>query len=110
MGSSIKLIALSILIILLCVSCGSYNYFTTKFSHSSLDVGDNFESIIDRFGKPYSTDCSLDKSDTLKVLSYKEIMAHGYILKTRLYFKNSILFKIEQSEYYPSDIILKEIK
>lgn len=88
----------SLLVSLTCISCfpGS-----TRFSNKEIQIGSTKAAILEKYGRPFKENIQMEKGDTIEVLSYKEELFYdwnSYIVTTNFYFKNSRLFKKEQSD------------
>ena len=69
----------------------------TRFTLSTVRLGDSKKCILGKFGKPFS----ITLQEDLEVLFYKEVVdvsSYTYILTTKLTFKNSVLMQIDQIE------------
>jgi hypothetical protein len=59
-------------------------------------------SIIEKYGAPYSFNKNIEGSDTITILSYKSpkpIANYEFIVSTNLVFTNNKLNRINQSTY-----------
>ena len=93
---------------ILIVSSGCSSYYATIYSNTEIRLGESKESIIEKYGQPYSEDLLSDNNEPTEIFCYKETMAYGYILKTYFYFQNNRLIKKIQKEENPTNVILKE--
>ena len=92
------------LVVLCLTSCGSAYYSRfgeTAFSNEEIRIGDTKESIIKRYGKPYSQEMELVDGKTVETLGYKESMLYGYKINTFFVFEDGKLVKKLQSEEKP---------
>ena len=86
-------------------------YTSTRYSNADIHIGESKNSIIRKYGAPYSEELLYDNNNILtEIIRYKEPMAYGYTLETFFYFQDSILVKKLQVDNSPSEVILKESK
>ena len=93
-----------VLAVLCLTSCGSayYSHFgETVFSNEEIKIGDTKESIIKRYGKPYTQEMELVDGKVVETLGYKESMLYGYNINTYFVFEDGKLVKKLQSEEKP---------
>lgn len=89
------------------MGCGTMYY--TKYENKEIQIGESKESILRKFGRPYSEDLINEDGKLTEIFCYKESMPYGYFLVTYFYFQNNKLIKKTQKDYSPSDVILKEV-
>ena len=66
-------------------SCGSMfslDYGATGFSNEDISLGETKESIIKKYGKPYTQELEVMDGKTLETIGYKESMHFGYSINT----------------------------
>lgn len=88
------------------MSCGAMYY--TKYENKEIQIGESKESILRKFGRPYSEDLLYEDGKLTEILCYKESMPYGYTLNTYFFFQNNTLIKKTQRDNSPSEVILKE--
>ena len=85
-------------------SCGvvfSSDYGATEFSNEDIRLGDTRESVIKKYGKPYTQELELVDGKTFEIIGYKEMMHFGYSINTFFYFEEGKLIKKIQEEEKP---------
>jgi hypothetical protein len=90
-----------ILILCLIISCAGYR--KTRFTLTSVKLGDHINLITQRFGIPFKSSAQFQNDTLLTKVYYKEavdISSYTYMLTTELIFKDSVLTNIVQNEEY----------
>ncbi len=102
-------IIITLLLFVFLTSC-VYNR-STAYTNKEVIIGMDKGSITKRYGRPFKESLAIEHNDTIEVFCYKEriyVGAYEYILNTYFHFKNSKLFKKEQTEDEPpSDVSIK---
>lgn len=112
MSKSIKMRILSLISIAVIglASCSVYrNSASASISIGELNIGMNKESVLTKYGQPFSFDVQISDNDTVAVLSYKSpkpIANCEFIVTTKLVFVNDELKSISQNDFYvPENVI-----
>lgn len=101
--------------VVLCIvgltSCTAYkNGASALVSVDEVKIGMSRESVMDKFGQPFSFDLRLSDNDTITVLSYKTprpVADCEFIVTTELSFVNNRLRSVSQSSFYvPENVIV----
>ena len=85
---------------ILCMSSCSSLYHT-RYVNSDVKIGMSKEALVAQYGRPYSEEMYEELGTLTEVLSYKETLAQGYMLKTLFYFKDGKLTRKTQEELQP---------
>lgn len=106
-----KKIILFFLIMLGLNSCQTYK----DASSLQIEMGDVFigmhkNDFLANYGHPFSFNTFIENNDTLTSMSYKtpkRIANKEYIVTTKLQFRNNLLTKIQQDEFFvPQNVII----
>ncbi len=87
-------------------SCGSL--YHTQYVNADISIGMTKEVLVSKYGRPYSEEMFVDKDELMEVLSYKEVLAYGNMLKTRFFFRDGRLIRKTQEEIQSPEVIVKE--
>ena len=85
-------------------SCGvvfSSDYGATEFSNDDIRLGATKESVIKKYGKPYTQELEMVDGKTFETIGYKERMHFGYSINTFFIFEDGELVKKLQEEEKP---------
>ena len=85
-------------------SCGvvfSSDYGATEFSNDDISLGVTKESVIKKYGKPYTQELEMVDGKTFETIGYKEMMHFGYSINTFFFFEDGKLVKKIQDEEKP---------
>lgn len=91
---------------LLLVSCGGL--YHTSYTNSDVRLGESKESIVAKYGQPYSEELLSEGGKQTEILCYREHMAYGHMLKTYFHFQDGVLVKKTQSDESPSKIVVQK--
>ena len=83
------------------VGCGAGHYGSTRYKNDDISLGDSKESIIQKYGKPYSQEIELVDGKTIETIGYKERMRYDYKINTYFVFEDGCLVRKVQSEQRP---------
>lgn len=84
---------------------------SSRFADGQLPLNIDKNSVIERYGKPFSLEVSFDKDSVLnEVVYYKEavrVMNSPFIVTTKLDFRNGKLCKIRQFDQMVKNVALE---
>lgn len=112
MSKSINMRILSLVIIALIglASCSVYrNSASASISIGELNIGMDKESVLTKYGQPFSFDAQISDNDTIVVLSYKSpkpVANCEFIVSTKLLFVNNKLKSISQSDFFVPESVI----
>ena len=112
MSKSINMRILSLVTIAVIglASCSVYrNSASVSISIGELNVGMDKESVLTKYGQPFSFDAQISGNDTIVVLSYKSpkpVANCEFIVSTKLLFVNNKLKSISQSDFFVPESVI----
>ena len=81
---------------------GNYSeYGETAYSNEDVNIGDSKQSVLEKYGRPYTQELELVDGKTVETLGYKESMHYGYKVNTFFVFEDGKLVKKIQTEEKP---------
>lgn len=94
-------------------SCSVYkNGASSNISIREISLGMNKETVIAKYGQPFSFNTHISNGDTITVLSYKTpkpVANCEFIVTTELSFVNNELKTISQRDFYvPENVIFND--
>lgn len=96
---------------LLCASCGSLTnvgtYGATEYSNDDIRLGDSKQTIIEKYGAPYTQEIENVDGKTVETIGYKERMYMGYAMNTWFVFEDGKLVRKWQAEDKPNNASIK---
>lgn len=106
-----RILSLVTIAIIVLTSCSVYkNSTSASISIGELNIGMNKETILAKYGQPFSFDIQISNNDTIAILLYKSpkpVANCEFIVTTKLLFINNKLKNISQSDFYvPESVIL----
>lgn len=107
----IRILSLVTIAVIVLTSCSVYkNSTSASISIGELNIGMNKETILAKYGQPFSFDIQISNNDTIAILLYKSpkpVANCEFIVTTKLLFINNKLKNISQSDFYvPESVIL----
>lgn len=107
----IRILSLVTIAVIVLTSCSVYkNSTSTSISIGELNIGMNKETILAKYGQPFSFNIQISNNDTIAILLYKSpkpVANCEFIVTTKLLFINNKLKNISQSDFYvPESVIL----
>lgn len=85
------------------------NSASASISIGELNIGMDKESILTKYGQPFSFDAQISGNDTIVVLSYKSpkpVANCEFIVSTKLLFVNNKLKSISQSDFFVPESVI----
>lgn len=106
-----RILSLVTIAVIVLTSCSVYkNSTSASISIGELNIGMNKETILAKYGQPFSFDIQISNNDTIAILLYKSpkpVANCEFIVTTKLLFINNKLKNISQSDFYvPESVIL----
>lgn len=106
-----RILSLVTIAVIVLTSCSVYkNSTSASISIGELNIGMNKETILAKYGQPFSFDIQISNNDTIAILLYKSpkpVANCEFIVTTKLLFINNKLKNISQSDFYvPESMIL----
>ena len=107
----IRILSLVTIAVIVLTSCSVYkNSTSASISIGELNIGMNKETILAKYGQPFSFNIQISNNDTIAILLYKSpkpVANCEFIVTTKLLFINNKLKNISQSDFYvPESVIL----
>lgn len=107
----IRILSLVTITVIVLTSCSVYkNSTSASISIGELNIGMNKETILAKYGQPFSFNIQISNNDTIAILLYKSpkpVANCEFIVTTKLLFINNKLKNISQSDFYvPESVIL----
>ena len=107
----IRILSLVTIAVIVLTSCSVYkNSTSASISIGELKIGMNKETILAKYGQPFSFNIQISNNDTIAILLYKSpkpVANCEFIVTTKLLFINNKLKNISQSDFYvPESVIL----
>ena len=82
--------------------------YHTRYVNADISIGMTKEVVVSKYGRPYSEEMFIDEDELMEILSYKEILAYGSMLKTSFFFRDGRLIRKTQEEIQSPEVIVKE--
>lgn len=106
-----RILSLVTIAVIALTSCSVYkNSTSASISIGELNIGMNKETILAKYGQPFSFNIQISNNDTIAILLYKSpkpVANCEFIVTTKLLFINNKLKNISQSDFYvPESVIL----
>ncbi len=106
-----RILSLVTIAVIVLTSCSVYkNSTSASISIGELNIGMNKETILAKYGQPFSFNIQISNNDTIAILLYKSpkpVANCEFIVTTKLLFINNKLKNISQSDFYvPESVIL----
>lgn len=106
-----RILSLVTIAVIALTSCSIYkNSTSASISIGELNIGMNKETILAKYGQPFSFNIQISNNDTIAILLYKSpkpVANCEFIVTTKLLFINNKLKNISQSDFYvPESVIL----
>ena len=107
----IRILSLVTIAVIVLTSCSVYkNSTSASISIGELNIGMNKETILAKYGQPFSFNIQISNNDTIAILLYKSpkpVANCEFIVTTKLLCINNKLKNISQSDFYvPESVIL----
>ena len=87
---------------------GCRSLYHTRYVNADISIGMTKEVVVSKYGRPYSEEMFIDEDELMEILSYKEILAYGSMLKTSFFFRDGRLIRKTQEEIQSPEVIVKE--
>ncbi len=105
-----RILSLVTIAVIVLASCNVYkNSASASISIGELNIGMNKETILAKYGQPFSFDIQTSDNDTIAILSYKSpkpVVNCEFIVTTKLLFVNNKLKSISQSDFYVPESVI----
>ena len=105
-----RILSLVTIAVIVLTSCSVYKNSTpASISIGELNIGMNKETILAKYGQPFSFDIQISNNDTIAILLYKSpkpVANCEFIVTTKLLFINNKLKTISQSDFYVPESVI----
>ena len=105
-----RILSLVTIAVIVLTSCSVYkNSTSASISIGELNIGMNKETILAKYGQPFSFNIQISNNDTIAILLYKSpkpVANCEFIVTTKLLFINNKLKNISQSDFYVPESVI----